>query len=72
MSTETMDTALGYLPAERKTSGPHGILNSIRAFFTAIGEGIEAAHRYERLTHQGTPPQKAVEIVFRDHFANRR
>ncbi len=72
MSTNTIDTALDFMPAERKARGPHGVFNSIRAFFAAIGQGIDAAHRYERLTTRGTPPQKAVEIVFRDHFADRR
>lgn len=72
MSTNTIVTALDFMPAERNARQPHGVWGSLRAFFACIGQGLDAARRYERLTVQGTPPQEAVEIVFREHFADRR
>lgn len=72
MSTKTIEPALDFLPVETGGKRPEGIFKSIAAFFAAVGDGLSAAHEYERLTAQGTPPQKAVEIVFKGHFADRR
>ena len=72
MSTNTIEPTLDFLPARESKRRPQGLLNAIRNFFGSIREGLDAAHRYERLTGQGMPPQKAVEIVFREHFSDRR
>lgn len=72
MSTNTIEPTLDFFPAPKSSHRPHGVLSAIRAFFESVREGLAAAHKYERLTSQGTPPQKAVEIVFREHFAMNR
>lgn len=72
MSTNTIDAALDFMPAEKGTRRPRGGMGSLRAFFAALRNGIAAAHQYERLTLQGLAPEKAIKIVFRDHFADQR
>ncbi len=72
MSTHTVEPTLDFLPARENTRRPRGIFHALRTFFASVREGIDAAHKYERLTARGMPPQKAVDIVFRDHFADRR
>lgn len=72
MSTNTIEPTLDFIPTRKSTRRPQNVMSSIRTFFASIRDGLEAAQKYERLTARGTPPQKAVEIVFRDHFADRR
>lgn len=71
MSTNTINAALDYMPAEKGTRRPRGGMNAVRTFFAALRDGIAAAHRYEELTARGLAPQKALKIVFRDHYADR-
>ncbi len=68
MSTDTIKPAF-IIPASHALQG---FVGTVREFFAAIREGLAAAQHYERLTAQGNPPQKAVEIVFRKHFQIRR
>lgn len=70
-NTNTIDAALDFMPVDKKNRRPRGVMTSLQDFLASLRTGIEAAHHYERLTAQGTPPQKAVEIVFHDHFADR-
>ncbi|MCL4764783.1 MAG: hypothetical protein KJZ80_00940 [Hyphomicrobiaceae bacterium] len=72
MSTRTIEPTLDFIPADKSLRPPQGVASLLRAFFASIGEGLAAAHHYERLTARGTPPATAVEIVFRDHFAEHR
>ena len=69
MSTNTIEPILDFLPAARTSSRPQGVVSVVRAFFASVREGFAAAQLYETLTARGTPPQQAVEIVFREHFA---
>lgn len=72
MSTKVIEPMLNFLPVPKSSRRPHGVVSMIREFFASVREGLAAAQRYERLTAQGTPPQKAVEIVYREHFAEIR
>ena len=72
MSTNTIDAALDFMPAEENVSRRRGVMSSLRGFFASLRKGMAAAHQYERLTLQGVPPQKAVDIVFREHFVDHR
>lgn len=73
MSTQntTIDSALDFVSSGTRTGRPRGVVQAIRDFFASLRTGIEAAHHYERLKAQGVPPQEAVEIVYRDHFAKK-
>ena len=72
MSTKAIDTALDFMPSERVVRRPRGMLDALRTFFASVRQGIDAAHHYERLTTRGVPPQEAVQIVFQNHFSDRR
>lgn len=71
MSTNTIDAALDFMPVEKDSHRPRSKTSALRTFLASLRTGFTAAHEYERLTLQGMAPQKAIDKVFRDHFADR-
>lgn len=70
MSTKAISAALDLMPSD--VHRPRGMMKSVGTFFAAVRQGLDAAHDYQRLTAKGVAPQKAVQIVFDNHFADRR
>ncbi|MGB3718477.1 MAG: hypothetical protein WBB38_02735 [Hyphomicrobiaceae bacterium] len=70
MSTKAINAALDFMPSD--VHRPRGVMDSVKSFFAAVRQGLDAAHEYNRLTARGVAPQKAVQIVFDSHFADRR
>jgi len=67
-ATKSFDDALDFMPA---TTGGRGPLKTARAFFHALGEGLEAQARYQRNVARGMNATDAARKAFDETFANR-
>jgi len=67
MSSNT--TTLDFASARVSGRRPKGFLSLVNAFWESVRLGLAASHHYSDLTARGTPPQQAVDIVYRTHFA---
>ena len=65
--TKSFDTALDFLPAEKRAG--KGVVATFLAFATAISDGLAASREYHRLTEGGVPPAEAIKKVNVTHFA---
>lgn len=71
MATRSYDSALDFLPdvaAKTAPGRPSGLVGSLKAFFAAIDDGLEAQHAYKVLTARGMPTADAAQAAFRDHL----
>jgi hypothetical protein len=64
-TTSTLD----FMPTSARSGRPQGVFSVLSAFWESVRVGLAASSLYESLTARGTPPQKAVDIVYRTHFA---
>jgi hypothetical protein len=69
MSTVTSyDDGLGFLPTANKDPKRRSLLAKIRLVAQAVHEGHVAARRYQELTAQGVPHDKAATQVFAELY----
>jgi hypothetical protein len=60
---------LGLRPTGQR--GPLEVLSQVRAFFVAIREGRDAAHRYREMTARGVSHEEAVKRLFAQSYNSR-
>lgn len=62
-------TTLDFTTPHAGAVRPRGLLATIAAFWDSARIGLAASHQYDDLTARGMSPQKAVDVVYRTHFA---
>lgn len=73
MSTITsFDEALDFYPSRKRGPGlVRRALALARTVWSAIGEGMDASHRYRQLTARGLPPGEAADRLFDEFYRAR-
>jgi len=70
--TSTYPSALDFLPeAAGNGVGRRTLLATAKIVLEALGDGLVAAHDYERLRTRGLAPEEASRRVLADHFKSR-
>lgn len=67
-ATKSFDDALDFMPA---TTGGRGPFEKVRAFFNALGEGLEAQARYQHNVARGMRATDAARKAFDETFVDR-
>ncbi|MGE3067356.1 MAG: hypothetical protein AB7K67_17385 [Hyphomicrobiaceae bacterium] len=57
--------ALNFMPETPVMRRATGAINAVALFFAAIGQGLAAANRYERLVAAGKTPGEAAAGAFK-------
>lgn len=62
MSSKSIDSALDFLPSEQPQQG---LWATLKAFFGAASEGLDALHKYKKLTSHGVSAADAAKAVLK-------